>query len=187
MCVCYLWNVHHPPLFLVSVVPVQHQILKRLQVQALWRTVEGPSVTKQRKCTEEKTLILKILKHKPFCTSCASLPGVPTPMWTTPLPSSFIWSSTLMCLANSLATFTSPLNVVNCLKTAGTPISTHTHTHTLTLYRRGTRKMATNLMRSMVRRAELQTISSRTERGCVCCFCTLAHFGQTSQEKGNGA
>lgn len=39
VCVClsesYLWYVHHPPLFLVSVVPVEHKISQSLQAQSL--------------------------------------------------------------------------------------------------------------------------------------------------------
>lgn len=39
-------------------------------------------------------------------------------------------------------------------------------------------------MSSMVRRAELQTISRTTELFSVCCFWILAHLGQTRNNNG---
>lgn len=39
----------------------------------------------------------------------------------------------------------------------------------------------THLMRSMVLRADPQTMSNTIDRVWVCCFCILAHFGQTTK------
>lgn len=115
-------------------------------------------------------------QNKPFSSKAAILPGVPTAIWVTPLLNDFIWSSTLMCFANSFSTLAWPLNAISCLKCKERKKSNTWEDKLCIIQKRTTE---THLMRSIVLRADPQTMSNTTDWVWVCCFWILAHFGQT--------
>lgn len=90
-----------------------------------------------------------------------------------------------MCFANSFIVFAEPLKAINCL---GATTRGDNYINTSAALERE-RELSTSrrcnayLMSSMVRRAELQTISRATELLSVCCFWTFAHLGQTVKEQ----
>lgn len=89
-----------------------------------------------------------------------------------------------MCFAKSFSALASPLKAVSCLGRT-TQISLLLIKNAKVMYCRKKKyhRCFTYLMSSMVRRAELQTMSRTTELLFVCCFWILDHFGQTKHNR----
>lgn len=149
----------------------------------------------------------------PFSMSALILPGVPTPMCVTPFCSSFTCSSicadkrrTAEWLRTTLAhhrverdrqlkyldVFCKEFYCFGCtLEGCQLPGNHRTNsTHGKYIPKVLLKEIqqyggwVSYLMSSMVRRAELQTISRTTELFSVCCFWILAHLGQTRNNNG---